>query len=118
MIIDYPKEIHIKKALNQKLPLISLLTTGVLNKRILANFAQRKRGSFNSHFNVITGLNAQKVFVNDPEVFEPSFEKSEKFGGYELGGPQSYLLEDYLFAIYANIGQDLDNGTLIIAKPK
>ena len=115
LTIDYPKKHHIQKALSQNLPIISLLTTGVLTSRNFEDFATGKGGFFNSHFNVITGLDGETITVNDPEVCETDLAKARKNGGYELGGVQKYNLEDYLYGIYTNTGTDIDNGAMIIA---
>ncbi len=118
LVIDYPKRSHIQEALANGNPIIAVLTTWFLAKQTFEGEKDRVRGFFNSHFNVITGLDGDRIFVNDPEFFEPDFQKSKINGGYELGGPQNYNVDDYLFGIYTNIGQDLDNGAIIIASPK
>ncbi len=55
--IAIPTEQHIREEIQSKRPLIALLTS---------NFLLGKEGKFNFHFNVITGIDDEFVYVNDP----------------------------------------------------
>jgi len=56
------------------------------------------------HANVITGIDEQYVYVNDP-LWD------------ERGGRQRYPIESFLYAIHAATMGDLDNGSLVMVRP-
>lgn len=74
-----------------------------VSHRCLFKSGQRPR--FSGHYNVITGIDSQHIYVNDPD-WEPPF-----------GGRHRHAIKKYLYAIYANARPGLDNASLMtIAK--
>lgn len=90
--IGIPARTDIQKEVKHKRPLIALLTSG---------FLWSKDPRFNFHYNVITGTNAERIFVNDPE--RPN----------KGGGRRQYPEAAYLYSIYASAYGDLDNASLM-----
>jgi len=80
-----------------KRPLISLLTHQFLYK-------SRMKPQFTFHFHVITGVDSQSVYVNDPDWEE------------EFGGQRKHRINDYLYAIYASAYGALDNASIMKVK--
>ncbi|MEK6959798.1 MAG: cysteine peptidase family C39 domain-containing protein [Nanoarchaeota archaeon] len=91
-----PTEKDLLSEIGQGRPVGALLTT---------NFLSEEEPKFNFHFNVITGIDVKKVYVNDP-----MWDKR--------GGKKTYLIEDFFFGLYASSYGDLDNGCLIMVRPK
>lgn len=81
--------------INKKRPLIALLTT---------NFLDSPKPSLNSHFNIVTGYDKDYVYVNDPAVYR--------------GGRKRYLIKDFFFGLYANVGGGIDNSSFMKIKPR
>ena len=77
-------------------PIVALLTT---------NFLLGSKPILNSHFNVITGIDDGKIYVNDslPD---------------KRGGRQLYSFSDFFFGLYASSNGDFDNGSIIKIKKK
>lgn len=94
--VKIPGVDDIQNSLKNNSPLIALLTSVFLTE---------KKPKFNFHFNVITGLSNQYVYINDP--------LSDK-----RGGKKKYLVNDFLFGMHASIYADLDNGSLLRIKNK
>ncbi len=76
--------------------MIALLTTW---------FLDQSEPAFNSHFNVITGIDDRLVYANDP------------LGGRD-GGRMQYPVGDFFFGLFASAQGDPDNASLLIAKPR
>ncbi len=76
-----------------KRPLVSLLTHWFLQQ-------DSSKPHFTFHFNVVTGLDAKRVFVNDPDWGSP-------------GGSHAYGQTEYLYAMYASAYGALDNASLM-----
>jgi hypothetical protein len=96
ILIKIPDEHDIKKEIAVERPVGALLTTNFMN----ANFPK-----FNFHFNLITGIDDEHIYANDP-MWD------------ERGGKKKYLKKDFFFGLYASSFGDLDNGCLILAKKK
>jgi hypothetical protein len=77
-------------------PVIALLTTW---------FLDHAEPAFNSHFNVITGIDGRHVHVNDPL-------------GHPEAGRLQYPVGDYFFGLYASAHGDPDNASLLLASPR
>ena len=81
----------IKKEINQKRPLLALMTS---------NFIFGRKPGFNFHSNVITGIDNKYIYTNDP-LWD------------NRGGKKKYLINDFIFGLYASCYGDLDNASLI-----
>jgi uncharacterized protein YvpB len=57
---------------------------------------------FNFHLNIITGIDEENIYVNDPLQ--------------DIGGKKSYSIKDFFFGLYASTYGNLDNGCLIVVK--
>lgn len=79
--------------IDQKRPLFSSLTHRLLFRREF-----RPRYSF--HFNVVTGYDSQRIYVNDPD-----------WG--DFGGVHKHDINNYLYAIYANVYGFIDGGSIM-----
>ncbi|MBN1792355.1 C39 family peptidase [Candidatus Woesearchaeota archaeon] len=77
-------------------PLCALLTS---------NFEYGIEPSFNFHFNIVTGISEEFVYVNDP------LDDSR-------GGKKKFLKNDFFFGLYASAHADLDNACLIKVRKK
>jgi len=97
--VKIPDENDIEEEINIGRPLIAFLTNAALYKENIAE-KHKKDFSYTFHSVVITGLEDDKVFVNDPYA-------------EEYGGTKEYPIEDFLFAMYSSSLGDLDNGSLI-----
>lgn len=91
VIVKIPDKNDIMAEIKNKRPVVALLTT---------NFLLGNNPKLNSHFNVITGIDKNKIHVNDPL---PDLR----------GGKHSYPIEDFFFGLYASSNGDFDNGSLI-----
>lgn len=72
---------------------------------LTSNFLNSNKPSFNFHFNLITGIDAQYVYVNDP------------WPG-QTGGRKKHRINEFFYGIYSSMYGDLDNGCLIKARIK
>jgi len=68
------------------------------------NFIYSDKPVFNFHFNVVTGIDDNYVYVNDP-----------LWDG--RGGKNKYTITEFLYGLYASAYGDLDNASLIKIKP-
>ena len=98
--------------LNLKVPTINDIKGEISNKRplnavITSNFLLSDKAGFNLHFNIITGIDEEFIYVNDP------------LDNYK-GGNQKYEINDFMYAIYASASGDLDSASImkIIKKAK
>lgn len=89
---DIADEIDVKRPLIAPLSHCFLFETG-------------KMPRFCGHYNVITGIDHEFVFVNDPDWETP------------FGGQHKHRIEDYIYAMYAGASRAIDNASLMkIAK--
>jgi hypothetical protein len=89
--VKIPGVDDIQKGIKEKTPMIALLTT---------NFLTELEPEFNFHFNVITGIDKDFVYLNDPSPNQD-------------GGRKKCRINDFLFGLYAASYGDLDNGSLL-----
>lgn len=94
--VKIPEEKDIVNEIKAKRPLAALMTT---------NFLYGKESIFNFHFNVITGIDENYIYVNDP-LWD------------ERGGKKKYEKKDFFYGLYASAYGDLDNASFMIIKPK
>jgi len=94
--VKIPEEKDIVNELKEHRPLAALMTT---------NFLYGKEPIFNFHFNVITGIDENYIYVNDP-LWD------------ERGGKKKYEKKDFFYGLYASAYADLDNASFMIIKPK
>ncbi|HIH39222.1 TPA: hypothetical protein HA219_00645 [Candidatus Woesearchaeota archaeon] len=85
----------VQEEIDSKRPLCALMTT---------NFIYSDKPVFNFHFNVVTGIDDNYVYVNDP-----------LWDG--RGGKNKYTITEFLYGLYASAYGDLDNASLIKIKP-
>lgn len=88
--------------LNIKIPDAKDLQEEIRNERpvgalLTSNFLHEEKANFNFHFNIITGIDEEKVIVNDPN----------------MEGEQEYAINDFFYGIYASAAGDIDNACLI-----
>jgi len=95
--IKIPSLEDIKEEISNNRPICALLTS---------NFILGSKPKFNFHFNLITGLDNNYVYVNDP------------LWDNERGGKKKYNIRDFFFGLYASCYGDLDNACLIKIKKK
>lgn len=88
-----PNAVDIRTEVGQHRPLICQLTHWFLQPNNELPF-------LSSHFNVITGIEDQQIFVNDPD----------------LAQKKVYAIEAYLFGIYAAAGGAIDNACVMKVK--
>lgn len=67
---------------------------------VTSNFLFSKKANFNFHYNIITGIDEKYVYVNDP-LWD------------ERGGKHKYLIDDFIYAIYASAYGDMGNASLM-----
>ena len=84
-----PIKKDIEDEINNRRPVLAELTT---------NFLLGLRKNFNFHFNVITGIDEEYIYVNDP---------------LEDVGEQKYPIQDFLFGLYAASYGSPDEGCLM-----
>ncbi len=94
--IKMPSKEDIDEEIKQNRPVCALLTT---------NFLYGEKPVFNFHFNVITGLENDKIYANDP-LWD------------ERGGEKVYNIDEFFYGIYASAYGDLDNASLLKIKKK
>ncbi|MEK6841509.1 MAG: C39 family peptidase [Nanoarchaeota archaeon] len=89
--IKIPSKEDLIEELNNKRPIGVLMTTGVLygNKPL-----------FNFHFVIVTGIEDNKIIVNDPMPDK-------------RGGIKEYKLDEFFYGVYASAYGDLDNASFI-----
>ncbi len=90
-----PNALDIKTEIENRRPVIALLTSNFLAGVI----------KFNFHFNLITGIDENLIYVNDPV-------------SNHQGGEQKHKIDDYLFAIYASAFGDIDNASILKIRRK
>ncbi len=89
--VKIPDANDIKEGLRKKSPVLALLTSV---------FMTQKNPSFNFHFNVITGLDKNRIYRNDPY-----------WDGN--GGKKESSLQDFLFGMYASSYSNMNDGSLL-----
>lgn len=94
--LKVPDVLDIKEEILEGRPLGALITS---------NFLLGDKPMFNFHFNLITGIDENYIYVNDP------------LNDYR-GGHHKYPINDFMYAIYASAHGDLDNASIIKIKKK
>jgi hypothetical protein len=94
--VKIPDEKDIVNELKEHRPVGAAMTT---------NFIYGNSPAFNSHFNIITGIDENYIYVNDSSW-------------NECGGKKKYEKKDFFYGLYASAYGDLDNASLMIIKPK
>lgn len=94
--IKIPDKKDIATEIKNKRPLLALLTT---------SFLKGDKPVFNFHYNIITGIDKEYVYVNDP-LWD------------KRGGKYKYRIEDFFFGLYSSNFGCVDNGCLIKIKKK
>lgn len=89
--VKIPSIEDIKSEISEKRPLGALITS---------NFLLYDKPIFNFHFNLITGIDEEFVYVNDPL---PDYR----------GGSHKYQINDFIYALYASAYGDSDNAMLM-----
>lgn len=87
----------IQKEIDYNRPLLCSLTHRLL-------FKSELKPKFSFHFNIITGYNAKKIYVNDPDWED------------ECGGEREHAMQGYLYAIYANVHGFIDGASIMKIK--
>ena len=90
-----PDEQDLREEIAQGRPVLALLTSNVLTGR---------KPGVNFHFNLVTGIDEDFVYVNDP------------LAGLR-GGRRRHPIREFLFGVHASTLGDLDNGSLLKATP-
>lgn len=88
-----PTAEDIREETSEKRPVLCHLTHWFLQPN-------NKDTCFTFHFNIITGLDGEKIFVNDPDLEQK----------------RVYNVNDYLYAIYAGASGAIDNACLLKVK--
>lgn len=99
VIPEIPNAKIMKSEISQKRPMIALLTSMFLTKSKLPT-------RFNLHFNIVTGIDKDYIYANDP-ASNPLY-----------GGKRKHKIESYLYAIHASAYPCIDNASLILIKKK
>jgi hypothetical protein len=86
----------VREEIKEKRPLGALLTS---------NYLLGNEPRFNFHFNLITGIDAEFVYLNDPLIDK-------------RGGKQRFKIDEYFYGIYASAYAELDNACLMKARKK
>jgi len=95
--VKIPTIEDVKEEISSKRPLITLMTT---------NYLLGDNPWFNFHFNVITGIDDEKIYVNDP------------LPGNK-GWKEAHPIYEYMYWVHASSFWDLDNGSFMkITKQK
>lgn len=89
--VKIPDANDIKIELNNKRPLIAILTP---------NIFESDKPKFCLHFNVATGVKGDYVYAND-SLWD------------HRGGKKKYLINDFLYGIYAGTHASFDNGCIM-----
>jgi len=95
--IKIPTKEDIEKEIKEKRPVGALLTSHFLTGK--------EDPIFNFHFNLITGIDKNFIYVNDP-LWD------------ERGGKKKHPINDFFYGIYASAYGDLDNACLLKARKK
>jgi hypothetical protein len=95
--VRVPDRSDIIEEIKKERPLIAILTSNFLYKT-------QELPSFNFHFNVVTGIDKDYVYVNDPIPEE------------SMGGKRKYLINEFLFGVYASAHGAFDWAALIKIK--
>lgn len=96
LTLKVPTIDDIKEEISSNRPLCTLITS---------NFLLWDKAGFNFHFNVITGIDKDHIYVNDP---------LEDYRGWK----QKYKINDFMYAIYASAHWDIDNASIMKIKKK
>ncbi len=94
LTVRVPNAEDIKEEIRNKRPLVVQLTSDFLSTAYLG---------FNFHYNVVTGLDKKKVYVNDP-LWDTA------------GGRRAYEINEYLYAIHAAAFGEADNASIMKIK--
>ena len=94
--VEIPGEDHIREEIKAKRPL--LVTTDT-------NFLYGEQAQYYLHANVITGIDDEYIYVNDP-LWD------------ERGGRRRHERKDYMFGIYMATHGNFNNGYLLKVKPR
>lgn len=96
LIADVPVQHHIEQQLEHERPVIISYTSLFL----------MNRGGLNSHFSLVTGQDEDSFYLTDP--------------GYGMYGDYTpfHKKDAVLYAMHANIANDVDNGALLTLKPR
>lgn len=94
--VRLPNLKDLKDELGAGRPVSAVLTT---------NFLYHDKPDFNFHYNLVTGVDDDFIYVNDP-MWD------------ERGGKNKYTIEDFFYALYANAFGDVDNASLLKARKK
>ena len=89
----------LREEIDQQRPSVCSLT-----HRILFKGTFKPKSSF--HFNVVTGYDSERVFVNDPDWED------------EFGGEHAHTIHDYFYAVYANVYGFIDGASIMKIIPK
>jgi predicted double-glycine peptidase len=93
VVVRVPDEKDIRTEIEHGRPLIALLTTNFL-------YPKATKRTFNFHANVITGIDAKYVYVNDPLA-------------NINGGRRKHLIPEFMYGLYASAYGAPDNASLI-----
>ncbi|MDP2720661.1 MAG: C39 family peptidase [bacterium] len=102
--VKIPSKQDIEDEVKAGRPLVAFLTNAALYKENLGE-KYGKDFTYTFHSVVISGIEDNKVVINDP------------YWGEE-GGVQEYQLEEFLYSLYTGSLGDLDNGCLIKIKKR
>jgi hypothetical protein len=94
--VAIPTPIMVANEIAERRPIGALITS---------NYLLGNDPVFNFHFNIITGIDQQNVFVNDP-LWD------------SRGGKKEYPIMDFFFGLYASSYGDLDNGSLFLVRKR
>ncbi len=94
LTVRVPTIKDIKEEIKNKRPLCALITS---------NFLLADKPDFNFHFNLITGVDEQYIYVND------------SLWDYR-GGKHKYKIDDFMYALHASAYGDPDNASIIKIK--
>ena len=94
--VKIPNKTDIEEEINGKRPLFALLTS---------NFLLGSKPTFNFHFCVVTGIDDEFIYVNDP-LWD------------KRGGKNKYLIEDFFYGLYASAYGCIDNACLVKVRKK
>lgn len=100
--VKIPSIDDLKQEIEQKRPILVLLTNAPLTPKNIADLKGKPFG-YTFHSMVVVGIDNNKVLVNDP------YDNEE-------GGEKEYSFEEFLFAVYSSSLGDLDNGCFMKIK--
>ena len=90
--VKIPDQDDIRSEIKNKRPILTFVTTYIL-------YPTASKARFNSHANVITGIDDRYVYVNDPLEQE--------------GGRKRYLISEFLYAMYAGAYVTADSAAIM-----